>query len=180
MTCTRRPVARSAQRNTPTAPAMCLGICWYGIHLASAVTSKFVSVQWSKKMFINSACGNLPNVLALIVKELPNHMAKCLTWPQVAAILRFKLSSMLDWTRRNLKQQSSSPWPFMPEFRLLCYLRHSQKLSLSLPCNWVLRLCTLAEKSKLLHCYMFPFLSHTRCSAWCFWSNQKWTVHSLV
>ena len=81
MTCQRRPGARSTQQNTwtlfktwsmanwsrnsltkkpwkPPTPSTCLGnICWYGIldHLASAVTSKFVLVQWSKKTLINSA-----------------------------------------------------------------------------------------------------------------------------
>jgi hypothetical protein len=53
--------------------------------------------------------------------------------------IQAEINVILNETCRSLKQQSSSPWPFMPEFWLLCYLLHSQMLSLSLPCNRLVR-----------------------------------------
>ena len=161
----------------------------------SAVTST-VLVQWTEKRLINSACGHVPNVRALIVKEASIvylYMVKCLTWPQVIAILcnfeiQAEINVILNETCRSLKQQSSSPWPFMPEFRLLCHLLHSQMLSLSLPCNWLVRPWNyVLRKSKQVHRYMVLWAT-TRSGAytvllkivWCVYSNWRLVVRLKV
>ena len=117
--------------------------------------------------------------------------------------IQAELNVILNETCRSLKQQGSSPWPFMPEFRLLCYLLHSQMLSLSLPCNWLVRpwnyvlrkskqaaplLHVSISKPHQVHCYMVLWASTTRSGAytvllkivWCVYSNWRLVVRLKV
>ena len=45
--------------------------------------------------------------------------------------IQAEINVILNETCRSLKQQSSSPWPFMPEFRLLCSASLADALSFS-------------------------------------------------